>query len=281
MQKIDHFLNKVFNDECSAFMANMPDDCVDLTVTSPPYGELRQYNGYVFDFEKIANQLYRVTKPGGVLVWVVGDQTLKSGESGDSFRQALYFQSLGFNIHDTMIYKKNAIPYPDTKRYYACFEYMFILSKNGEPKTFNPIQDRKNKHANMKVSGTERKADGSLKEKPCKKRGAKIKEYGFRWNVWEYNVGVCNYGDKSVSIQPATFPMALAKDHIMSWSNPGDVVLDPMAGSGTTPLMAKELKRNFIAIETSEEYVELINYRLDHNLYRDDYGVVHKRNELW
>lgn len=272
--------NKVYHGDCAVVMQDIPDEYVDLVVTSPPYSELRNYNGYGFDFEATSQQLHRIVKPGGVVVWVVGDQTTKDGECGTSFRQALHFQSLGFNIHDTMIYKKNAIPYPDIYRYYACFEYMFVFSK-GMPKTFNPLKDRKNKHANMKVSGTERKVDGSLKEKPCKKRGAVIKEYGYRWNVWDYNVGICNYGDRAIAAHPATFPMALAKDHILSWSKPGDIVLDPMAGAGTTLLMAKETGRNYIGIEISEEYIDLINYRLDNNLYKDENGITYKRKSLW
>lgn len=274
-------LNQIYCGECSELMKRIPDESVHMVLTSPPYSGLRQYNGYVFDFEAIAEQIKRVLVPGGVVVWVVGDQTTKDGECGTSFRQALHFQKIGFNIHDTMIYKKNAIPYPDTKRYYACFEYMFVFSKGGEPRVFNPLIDRRNKHANMKVSGTERKPDGSLKEKPCKKRGATIKEFGFRWNVWEFNVGVVNYGDASLAAHPATFPMSLAKDHIVSWSNPGDTILDPMAGSGTTPYMAKLTGRNFIAMDISQEYVDMMKYRLDHNQYKDEYGIVHKRKSLW
>lgn len=274
-------LNQIYCGECSELMKNIPDESIHMVLTSPPYSGLRQYNGYVFDFEAIAEQIKRVLVPGGVVVWVVGDQTTKDGECGTSFRQALHFQKIGFNIHDTMIYKKNAIPYPDTKRYYACFEYMFVFSKGGEPRVFNPLIDRRNKHANMKVSGTERKPDGSLKEKPCKKRGATIKEFGFRWNVWEFNVGVVNYGDASLAAHPATFPMSLAKDHIVSWSNPGDTILDPMAGSGTTPYMAKLTCRNFIAMDISQEYVDMMKYRLDHNQYKDEYGIVHKRKSLW
>lgn len=274
-------LNQIYCGECSELMKNIPDESVHMVLTSPPYSGLRKYNGYVFDFEAIAEQIKRVLVPGGVVVWVVGDQTTKDGECGTSFRQALHFQKIGFNIHDTMIYKKNAIPYPDTKRYYACFEYMFVFSKGGEPRVFNPLIDRRNKHANMKVSGTERKPDGSLKEKPCKKRGAKIKEFGFRWNVWEFNVGVVNYGDASLAAHPATFPMSLAKDHIVSWSNPGDTILDPMAGSGTTPYMAKLTGRNFIAMDISQEYVDMMKYRLDHNQYKDEHGIVHKRKSLW
>jgi len=272
--------NKLYHGDCAVVMQDIPDEYVDLVVTSPPYSQLRDYTGYGFDFEATSKQLHRIVKPGGVIVWVVGDQTTKDGECGTSFRQALHFQSLGFNIHDTMIYKKNAIPYPDIYRYYACFEYMFVFSK-GMPKTFNPLKDRKNKHANMKVSGTERKVDGSLKEKPCKKRGAVIKEYGYRWNVWDYNVGICNYGDRAIAAHPATFPMALAKDHILSWSKPGDIVLDPMAGAGTTLLMAKETGRNYIGIEISEEYIDLINYRLDNNLYKDENGITYRRKSLW
>jgi len=273
--------NKILKGDCAKVLTTLPDECIDLVVTSPPYDKLREYKGFIFDFEAIAKELYRVLKPGGTLVWIVGDSSTKAkGESLTSFKQALFFNSLGMNVHDTMIYEKNAIPYPEVYRYYQCFEYMFILTK-GEPKTFNAIQDRKNKHAGMKVSGTERKADGSLKVKPCKKRGAVIKNFGYRWNIWRYNVGVVNYGDKSLAVHPATFPLELAKDHIKTWSNRGDVVLDPMAGSGTTLCMAQELDRKYIGIELAQEYIDLIEYRMDGQRYHDELGIERKLNKLW
>lgn len=157
-------LNKIYNDECVKVMKTFSDECIDLTVTSPPYDNLRTYNGYVFDFENVALQLYRITKQGGVIVWVVNDATIDGSETGTSFKQALFFKKIGFNLHDTMIYLKNQLAFPDTTRYYNAFEYMFIFSK-GKLNTFNPIKDRKNISMGQKVHGTERMKNGNLKKK--------------------------------------------------------------------------------------------------------------------
>jgi len=239
-------------------MKELPDKYIDLTVTSPPYGNLREYKGYVFDFELIANELFRITKDGGVVVWIVGDAVINGSETGTSFKQALYFKDLGFYLHDTMIYKKAGMSNPDTNRYYQIFEYMFVLSKN-KPKTFNPIKDKKNIWGGQFSRSNNRQKDGSLVYKSRKK----TKEYGIRFNIWEYNTG---YGhstkDDMAFKHPAIFPEKLAEDHVKSWSNEGDIVLDPMCGSGTTMKMAILLNRKFIGFDISQEYCELANKRL-------------------
>jgi len=247
--------------ECSEVMRDiLPDSHIDLTVTSPPYGSLRTYNGYTFDFEAIAKQLWRVTKPGGVVVWVVGDETIDGSETGESFRQALGFKDIGFRLHDTMIYQRVNLSYPQEGKYHHCFDYMFILS-NGLTKTTNLIRDRKNIEANKKVSGTERQKNGQTIRKPC--YGNIIPDYGLRFNIWKYATGNnLSTTDKLAFAHPAIFPDALARDHIISWSNPGDVVLDPMAGSGTVLKMAQALGRQAIGIEISEEYCHIIIDRL-------------------
>jgi DNA modification methylase len=197
---------------------------------------------------------------------VVGDQTIKGSESGTSFRQALYFKEIGFNLHDTMIYRKNALSFPDFNRYYQCFEYMFILSK-GKPKTANLINDRINRCANDKVSGNYRNTDGTLKPMSGKIKGNKVKEKGIRWNIWEYDVGWGkSYTEKYLKGHPAIFPEQLAHDHIISWSNENDIVLDCFMGSGTTGKMAKLLNRNFIGIEISEEYFNIAKERIESNI---------------
>lgn len=198
-------------------------------------------------WKPVIQELYRVTKQGGVVVWVVGDATVKGSETGTSFKQALFFKEIGFNLHDTMIYaKQNPVPYHHN-RYNPQFEYMFIFSK-GVPKTFNPIQE------NTKgfKTGKYRYQDGSLKvaNTPI------IKETKMLNNIWYYVVG--GKGNN----HPASFPEKLAEDHILSWSNEGDIILDPMAGSGTTLKMAKKNNRNYIGIEISPEYIEIINKRL-------------------
>lgn len=237
----------------------MPDNFIDLTVTSPPYDNLRTYKGYSFDFESVAKELYRVTKQGGVVVWVVGDQTVNGSESGTSFRQALYFKEIGFNLHDTMIFDKDSFQKPNHNRYWSCFEYMFIFSK-GKLKTHNMIADRKNSQAGKKVSSkTIRNLDGTT----SKRNPVVISAYGKRKNIWQYSTG---YGkgttDKFAYIHPAMFPESLANDHIISWSNPRDLVYDPFMGSGTTAKMAILNNRNYIGSEISEEYCEIAKNRV-------------------
>jgi len=244
-------VNKIYNENCLDTMARMPDGFVDLTVTSPPYDNLRTYNGYSFDFEAVAKELHRVTKQGGVVVWVVGDSTSKFCESLVSFNQALYFNSIGFNLLDTMIYyKQNYAPaYPTLRRYANQFEYMFIFCK-GKPKTFNPIQKEKSRNKEEKVAY--RQQDGTLKRK-VKEKGRETKDAS---NVWEYAVG------GNLTGHPAVFPEQLANDHIISWSNEGDLVYDPFMGSGTTAKMAILNKRNWIGSEISQEYCEIAEKRI-------------------
>lgn len=259
-------LNKFYIGESVQFMKdNIPDNFVDLTVTSPPYDNLRRYNDtVVWNFEKfkeIAKELFRITKPGGVVVWVVGDATIKGSETGTSFRQALYFKEIGFNLHDTMIYQKDACPFPETNRYYPAFEYMFVLSK-GKPKTVNLIMDKPNKRYGEKVaSSTQRQPDGKTVKVSANKTDPTrtVKKFGVRTNVWQYSPGYNkSTKDKYAYKHPAIFPEQLAEDHIISWSNEGDIVLDPMCGSGTTCKMAWLNKRNFIGVDISEEYINEI-----------------------
>jgi len=229
---------------------------VELTVTSPPYDNLRDYEGYDFDFEFIAKGLYNVTKDGGVVVWVVGDATINGSETGTSFRQALYFKEIGFNLHDTMIYSKSNFSAVGAlrTRYAPTFEYMFVLSK-GVIATFNPIKDRLCKTFGAVKSGTIRCKNGEMKR--MSNEGWVQPEYGQRFNVWEISP------QTQGAAHPAPFPEKLAHDHIISWSNKGDTVLDPMCGSGTTLKMAKLLGRNAIGIDTSEKYCEIAARRLD------------------
>jgi len=251
-------LDKIITGDSAIVLQGFEPDCIDLTVTSPPYDALRNYNGFTFDFETIARELFRVTKVGGVVVWVVGDETIDGSESGTSFRQALYFMQCGLKLHDTMIYKKSGPAHPDSVRYHQVFEYMFVFSK-GSPKTFNPLKDRKNKWGGTWGRISSRGKDGKLKYSD----GIDNTDYGQRFNIWEYNNGN-GFGtkDKYVYQHPATYPEALAQDHILSWSNEGDTVLDCFTGSGTTLKMAKMLNRHYLGIEISPEYVTLAEKRL-------------------
>jgi len=251
-------VNKIYNEDCLYTMKKMEDNFIDLTVTSPPYDNLRDYNGYSFDFESIAKELYRVTKKGGVVVWVVGDATIKGSETGTSFKQALYFMQCGFNLHDTMIYEKDAIAFPDKNRYQNSFEYMFIFSKKA-PSKKNIIHDRKNISFGRKVTGTNRTASGETKKASC--YGNNIKEFGTRWNIWRIKTDKGN----NKTGHPAMFPEQLANDHIITWSNENDIVYDPFAGSGTTAKMAKINNRKWIGSEISKEYCDIIKKRIAFN----------------
>ena len=251
-------LNKIYNMDCLKGLRELKDETVDLTVTSPPYDDLRKYNGYSWDFESIAKELYRVTKKGGVVVWVVADKTVKGSETGTSFKQALFFKEIGFNLHDTMIYLSDKPPLTHP-RYEQKFEYMFVLSK-GKPKTFNPIIEE------CKYAGTSKKArtfrnDGHNLESTHKTED--VKKYKIKGNVWEYSTGYQKTTkDKIAFKHPAIFPEQLAHDHIISWSNPGDVVMDIFMGSGTTAKMCKLSNRNYIGFEISEEYCAIAEQRL-------------------
>lgn len=253
-------INRIYCEDCVDTMNRMEDGLIDLTVTSPPYDKLRDYNGYNLDFKKASDQLYRVTKDGGVVVWVVGDSVIDGSETGTSFRQALYFMEIGFRLHDTMIYMKDSIAFPDSNRYSQVFEYMFIFSK-GKPKTTNILKDRKNKWAGLTVRGHERLSSGEVRYKNDK---GLLNEYSSRFNVWLYGTGSYKTSkDEITRGHPAAFPEKLAHDHIHTWSNEGDLVYDPFMGSGTTGKCAHMMKRNWIGSEISPEYCELANKRIE------------------
>ena len=253
---MEEYINKVIQGDCLEVMKGIPDKSVDMVLTSPPYDNLRDYKGYTFNFEGIAKEIYRVLKDGGVCVWVVGDATIKGSETGTSFKQALYFKEIGFNLHDTMIYRKiNPMPVK-SNRYLPCFEFMFVLSK-GKPKSVNLIREKTLATGKEKYTGTQQE-------------NGKFGVYGKnrnlerdKYNVWDIKVGSNQSTKDKIAFQhPAIFPEKLAEDHILSWSNEGDIVLDPMAGSGTTLKMAKKNNRNYIGIEIAQEYVDIINKRL-------------------
>lgn len=256
-------LNYIDNRDNVEGLQELPADCIDLTVTSPPYDNLREYTGFSWDFETLARELFRVTKPGGVVVWVVGDATVKGSETGTSLRQALTFMGAGFNLHDTMIYAKhNPPPTGGKNRYFQAFEYMFIFSK-GSPKTFNPLTEPRRNICNDKRTrrnkGFNRNADGEFVRKEVAINQGDPK----RRNVWTYLVGGGNTTDDKVAYgHPAMFPEQLAADHILSWSSPGEIVLDPFMGSGTTAKMAAAHGRHYIGFEISAEYCEIAAQRL-------------------
>ena len=288
-------VNKVIHGNSAEELKQYPDKSIDMIIGSPPYSNLRSYEGYEFDFCAIAQQLTRVLKDGGVIVWVIQDSVINGGETGTSFKHALYFQQkCGLLLFDTMIWQKTFLKYPEKIRYHNSFEYMFILSK-GKPKSINIIEDRSNFWSGCAVPGRERQADGT--KNAANKTGKKYKDVGARWNVWAYSKqGNVDLGDpkdltydkimeyvskgyvildpfgrrcdvwamkntydrylKMANDHPAVFPEELVRDHIRTWSNPGDIILDPCGGSGTTACQAKIANRYYVSIDISKEYCE-------------------------
>lgn len=244
--------------DCLELMKDIPDGSIDLTVTSPPYDNLRSYNGNIsqWSFEKfkeIAKELYRVTANGGVVVWIVGDATIKGSETGTSFKQALWFIECGFNLHDTMIWEKTGM-IPTQDRYYNIFEYMFVFSK-GKPKAMNFIEDKPNVNG-----GKLQKKDTCINKGKNSKGNSYFvrKEFGRRTNIWRIPIG----RNPETKRHPAPFPEQLAKDHILTWSNPEDTVFDPFMGSGTAGKMSILNSRNFIGMELENNYFEIAKERI-------------------
>ena len=259
---IKDFINKIINEDSTNALKKLPANSINLTVTSPPYDDIRDYNGYNFNntvTNNIIIELFRITKEGGVVVWVVGDSTTNGSETGTSFRQALKFIDAGFKLHDTMIYEKNTSSFPAKRsgnRYTQIFEYMFVFCKGNITKA-NLICDKPNKWAGHTNWGknTNRLKNGNLQETTDIKP---VPDFSPRNNIWHYNIGNgFNSSDKESHYHPAIFPEKLAEDHILSWSNEGDIILDPFSGSGTTCKMAKKNKRIYIGIDISEEYCKL------------------------
>ena len=281
-------VNKIILGNCVKVMDQLEDESVDAFITSPPYDQLRNYNGYSFPFEDIARKMYQKLAQGGVIVWVVGDAVLKGSESGSSFRQAIFFQELGLNIHDTMIYEKNGSSFPARRtgnRYSQVFEYMFVFSK-GKPKTANLICDKPNKWSGFTSFGTStnRNAAGELVKAKNRKP---TPNFSPRHNVWKYNTGKkYTTNDDFAFKHPAMFPESLAEDHVMTWTKEGDLIVDPFVGAGTTTKMAAINGRRWLGIDISEEYVDIAIERMKiaeqmvQNGYKKDYSPEVKSGSL-
>lgn len=260
-------INEIVCGDNVAVMETFPNDSIDLVVTSPPYDDLRTYGGHSWDFEGVAQQLWRIVKLGGVVVWITNDKTENGGESLCSFRQALAFDEIGFSV-ETMIYGKNGSPDPnqDNHRYLQSFEYMFCLVKGQKSATFNPITSQ-NIWAGSKRAPSAKMQRNGVARTYGKSASGKTHEKSKLPNIWVYPTG-WNLTSKDASAfqHPAPFPEQLAHDHIISWSNENDIVLDPFNGSGTTTKMARLAGRRFIGIEVNPDYCEIAQKRLSEGL---------------
>lgn len=253
--------DQIIQGDANVVLGTLPDNTFDLTITSPPYDALRTYKGFLINFSILFKHILRITKLGGIFVWVIGDQTVKGNETGTSFKQALQIKAVGFNLHDTMIYKKrgSSTPAPlSSKRYFQEFEYMFVFSK-GKPNTFNGLRQPRTTKGDRIF--TKRQANGTLKI-----RNIKMTDTRLQGNVWEIDAGYMRSTKYKPAYQhPAIFPEQLIEKHILTWTNEGDIVLDPMVGSGTTAIVAKKLKRHFIGIDIAGTYCKLTQERLNEN----------------
>ena len=257
--------NQIYLEDNLDTLSKMSDETYDMVITSPPYDDIRKYNGFSFDIDKLAPELYRTIKKGGVVVWVVNDQVIKGSESGTSFRQVLKFMDAGFLLHDTMIYEKNSSSYPSSaksNRYTQIFEYMFVFSK-GKPKTSNLICDKPNKWAGHTNWGKNTKRIGDSEQLVEVENIKPVPDFSPRNNIWRYvNGGGFASKDKIAHKHPAIFPEELVKDHLLTWTNEGDLVYDPFIGSGTVAKMCILLNRDYIGSEISQEYVDICNERI-------------------
>jgi len=268
-------LNTLFNEDCLNTMSKMDDGIIDLTLTSPPYDDLRtynshlsgnktEYNGYSFPFENIARELFRITKKGGVVVWVVGDATNKGSETGTSFRQALFFKECGFDLYDTMIYQKTGTPFPQKTRYNQTFEYMFVFSK-GKPNTFNPIMKKNVTAGAVRNSRKFRNVNGEMIPGF---NGKPVNEYGIENNIWLIKNGMNKSTKDLIAFDhPAIFPEELAAKHIITWTKKDDIVYDPFMGSGTTAKLSIQLGRKWLGSELDENYSIICKKRIENIIY--------------
>ena len=249
----------IYHGDCREILPEL--EGVDMALTSPPYGEIREYGGHgCVDLLGVIGQLAKLLNPGGVVMWNVADQTVNGSETGESFRQALHAINCGLRLHDTMIYCKEAVVFPDANRYHPAFEYMFVFSK-GSPKHFHGIKDRKNKWAGETIHGTRREANGQLR--PPSNHGERIPDVGLRWNWW-----VMKNASQEVTLDhPARMPMPMARAHVETWTDPEEIILDPFMGSGTTLRAAKDLRRKAIGIEIEEKYCEISAKRLEQEVF--------------
>ena len=254
-------LNKIYHEDCLVTMSNMKDDFLDLTITSPPYDNLRTYKNDIDKswnknvWKEIIKELYRVTAVGGIVVWVVGDATIDGSETGTSFNQALFFKDVGFNLHDTMIYDKGYAPNTQNNRYNNCFEYMFVFSK-GKPKTYNLLRESRTTKGNRKSTIRLKNGDTKIEER-------NLNTDRVLRNIWHIDNGYNrSTKDKIAFKHPAIFPEILAEKHILSWSKEGDLVYDPFMGSGTIAKACLKYKRKYIGSEINKEYILIAEERI-------------------
>jgi DNA modification methylase len=262
MCKIGNYeLNKVYCGDCVQLMTEMPENCIDLVVTSPPYDGIRDYNGAIkFDLHKTGEQVFRVLKDGGIAVLVIQDQTINYGKTLTSFKTIIdWCDNIGFKLFETVIYRKNGSEGAWwTKRFRVDHEYMPIFLKGDKPNYFNkdPLKVPSIHGGKMMTGSGARKTNGETQKTVTRK----INKMKCRGTVWDYLMA----GDKNPlkRMHPAVFPDAIPYDFIQCFCPEDGIVLDPFSGSGSTLAMAKKLGRNYLGFDIVSDYCDLAVKRL-------------------
>ncbi len=253
-------LNKIICGDCVEVLKSIPDNSIDLVVTSPPYDGIRKYNGFSFNLHSTGKELFRVLKDGGIIAMVIQDQTKNFGKSLTSFKTIIdWCENVGFKLFETIIYKKHGAEGAWwTKRFRVDHEYIPIFLKGERPAYFNkePLKIP-SKHGGKTMTGC---ATRLTNGKTLKSKRVFINPMKCRGTLWDYTT--CGDGTRLKHQHPATFPDKIPVDFIRCFCPKNGIVLDPFIGSGTTALAAIQLNRNYIGIDISKEYCELAKKRI-------------------
>lgn len=246
-------------DACE-ILPTIRESSVDLTVFSPPYDGLRDYKGKPsFDMAVLGREILRVTKEGGVCCMVIQDATKNGAKSLTSFRTACLFADLGWRLFECCIYSRAGVPGAWwTKRFRVDHEYIFIFTRgDGLPRRFDKTSLMvESKYAGITAGGTKRTTKGDF----VAIKKTVISPLKCRGTIWHYAASNTER-NKTKSEHPATYPDSLARDIISCFSKEGDLVLDPMMGSGTTGIASVNMGRRFLGIEISVQYMEIAKRR--------------------
>lgn len=240
--------------------STLASDSVDLVLFSPPYDGVRDYRGnWTLDLPALGSELLRVVKDGGFAVMVIADGTKNQRKSMTTFRTAVAWEDAGWSLFESVIYSRDGRPGAWwATRFRVDHEHilMFYKGKRPRPVTHHDGLRVPSKHAGKKWTGTQRLTDGTLV-----KTSATVAADKCRGTIWHYATSNSE-GNRTKAKHPATFPDALARDVILALSAPGDVVYDPMMGSGTSVVIAAQEGRRWLGNDFFAEYVEIAQQRL-------------------
>ena len=253
-------VNKIICDDNVKFLSTLPENCIDMVVTSPPYDNLRDYNGFQLDLSGVGEQLFRVLKPGGIVAVIIQDSTQDGRKTLTSFRMIVnWCDTIGFGLFENCIYSRQGVEGAWwKKRFRVDHEYIPLFIKGKRPAYFNKEELKiPSKHGGKTMTGAAtRNKDGTQQ----KSRSVYINPMKCRGTIWNYPQ--CGDGSKLKHLHPATFPNLLPYDLIQCFCPENGIVLDPFNGSGTTCVAAKSLNRQYIGVDCSQEYCDIAEKRI-------------------